>query len=82
MFVNLLFKKVSRLSTYSIKSANLGTIINFIASDLYQVEMKMMFLFVLIMSPIFVTLTGILLYYRLGPWGLLAIGILIIIFPV
>lgn len=34
MFVNLLFKKVSRLSTFSIKKANLGTIINFIATDL------------------------------------------------
>lgn len=34
MFVNILYKKIAKLSAYSIKSANLGTIINFVAQDL------------------------------------------------
>lgn len=34
MLVNILYKKISKLTAFSIKNANIGKIINFMASDL------------------------------------------------
>lgn len=70
-----------KLTNFSIKNANLGKIINFMAQDLAIVEMKFTFLFLLIVSPIFVILAAALLYYRMGPWGLLGVVILLLSFP-
>lgn len=45
-------------------------------------ELKFMFLFIMALSPIFLILACILMYYRMKGYGLLAIGILFLYFPV
>ncbi|KRX06387.1 P-loop containing nucleoside triphosphate hydrolase [Pseudocohnilembus persalinus] len=82
MMTSIMYKKVSRLTAYSIKQANLGKIINFIAQDLQQVEIKFMFLFVLTCAPVFFVFATIVLYFRLGVWGFLGIFILLCSIPI
>lgn len=49
--------------------------------DLAIVERKFIYLFQMILSPLFVILATILLYYRMGIWGILGIIILFFSYP-
>lgn len=69
LFVNTIYKKINKLSAYSIKEANLGKVINLISSDLNSTELKGFFLFNMLVAPLVFIGTLAILYFRLGPYG-------------
>ncbi|KAL4434857.1 hypothetical protein ABPG74_021196 [Tetrahymena malaccensis] len=81
LYVNALYKKISKLSSYSIKEANLGKVINLISSDLNSTELKGFFIFNMIVAPFIFIGALIILYFRLGPYGLLSVVFLSFVFP-
>lgn len=63
------------------KEANIGKIINLVSNDMNAVEFKLFFFFILCVTPFVLIASLIILYIRLGYWGLLSIGILLCYFP-
>lgn len=69
MIVNTLYKKISKLTSHSIREANLGKVINLVSSDLNSTEAKFFFLFTMATAPYTLALGCIILAFRLGPLG-------------
>lgn len=69
LFVDVIYKKISKLSAHSIKEANLGKVINLVSSDLNSTELKGFFLFNMFLSPFILIAVCFILYFRLGPYG-------------
>ncbi|KAL4438299.1 hypothetical protein ABPG74_009722 [Tetrahymena malaccensis] len=81
VIVNTTYSKVSQLSAFSIKSANVGKIVNLISGDLNTTEAKFFYLFQMAIAPYTLAAACVILAFRLGFYGLLSIVFLIFIFP-
>jgi len=79
--INLLYDKISNLSAYSVKKANVGKIINMISSDFNTFESKGCYIFHSLLAPITLTISSVMLCYKLGWVGLLGIALLLGLFP-
>ena len=77
MMVNHLFDRVSKLSGFAIKEAKLGKLINLVSNDMNTAELKLFFLLITFFSPVVLIAGCVILYLRLGPWGLIGIGYLV-----
>ena len=67
-----------KLNNFSIQKANIGKIINIIASDMNTVDVKFVYLIFLLTTPLTLIVSLYLLWRKLGPMCLIAIPILII----
>ncbi|EAR84933.2 ABC transporter C family protein (macronuclear) [Tetrahymena thermophila SB210] len=81
VIINTTYNKVSQLSAISIKSANVGKIVNLISGDLNTTEAKFFYLFQMAIAPYTLAVACVILAFRLGFYGLLSIVFLIFIFP-
>ncbi|EAR99877.2 ABC transporter family protein (macronuclear) [Tetrahymena thermophila SB210] len=79
--VNILYDKVSNLSAYSVKKANVGKIINMISSDFSSFENNGVYIFHCILSPFLLVLASWILISRLGFAGVISIILLVLLFP-
>ena len=78
LMINCLYLKVMKLNNFSIQKANIGKIINIIASDMNTVDVKFVYLIFLLTTPLTLIVSLYLLWRKLGPMCLIAIPILII----
>ena len=76
-----MYEKVISLTNYSMKKANIGKIINLVSNDLNVAEHKIVLLFTSMNLPIFLILSGIVLYDRHGYFGILMIVLMILLIP-
>ncbi|KAL4485438.1 hypothetical protein ABPG72_008306 [Tetrahymena utriculariae] len=94
VIVNTTYSKVSQLSAFSIKSVNVGKIVNLISGDLNTTEAKFFYLFQMAIDPYTLAAACVILAFRLGFYGnlyliiknlfylrLLSIVFLVFIFP-
>lgn len=80
MLINSLYLKIMRLNNFSVQKANIGKIINIIANDMNMIEFKFVFLIFLVTSPFTLILSIYLLWRKLGPMCLIAIGVIGLIY--
>ncbi|EAR89965.1 ABC transporter family protein (macronuclear) [Tetrahymena thermophila SB210] len=80
--INSIYLKISKLSNFAVRSANLGKVINLVSSDMNTTELKFIYLFQMIIGVYTITIALIVLAFRLGPLGMLSIAFLIIILPI
>lgn len=81
-FIYTIYEKVSGLSQFMIRNADMGKVINMLASDFNSMEIKMTFVFMAMIMPFVVIGVGVILVKRLGWLGLICIGVPIIILPI
>ena len=79
--LTLLFKKLSGLSQYVIKSQELGKIINMISNDFNTLEFASPLFFASMISPIMFIGVIIILVLRLGWPGVIPIIVIMILIP-
>lgn len=79
--IYMLFAKVTSLSSYSTQKANIGKIINLAAKDFNTFDTHFVFLFHICMAPLTITACIVVVWIRLGPWGLVGIIIGTLAFP-
>lgn len=79
--INILYDKVSNLSAFSVKRANVGKIINMISSDFNSFESKGVYIFHTLLAPITFTASSVLICMKLGYVGILAILLLLGLMP-
>lgn len=80
--VYLMYKRVSRLSQYMIKSSDTGKIINLLAGDFNSMEVRLMFTIITASFPFTLVGIAIVLVNRLGWIGLVCLAVPIIMLPV
>lgn len=80
--VYVMFKRVSALSQYMVKSTDMGKLINLLAGDFNVMEIKLMFVFVAFTFPIVLLFAAIVLVQRLGWIGLLSLAIPLMMMPI
>jgi ATP-binding cassette subfamily C (CFTR/MRP) protein 4 len=78
IMVNTLYRLVLGFHQQEIKSKNLGKIINLISNDFTRIEIRFYFLACVLGLPLGLTATAVVLVTRLGWWGLLPLGILVV----
>lgn len=81
-FVYLLYLRVSNLSQYMVRSTNMGKVINMLASDFNTMEIKLMFVFMLVAFPFVLFGAAVVLVFRLGWVGLICIAIPLLMMPI
>ncbi|KAL4478039.1 hypothetical protein ABPG72_013478 [Tetrahymena utriculariae] len=79
--INLLYDKISNLSTYSIKQANIGKIINMVSSDFGAIEWSVAYLFQCMVTPVLFLISSYMLISRLYWIGIIAILLLVSMIP-
>jgi len=78
-----LYQKVSKLTSFAIKSANVGKLFNLVSNDLNTLEMKSFLFISTIISPMTLFFTCVILYYRFGGWiGLVGPGVMMVAIPI
>ncbi|KAL4483821.1 hypothetical protein ABPG72_006196 [Tetrahymena utriculariae] len=80
--INSIYLKISKLSNFAVRSANLGKVINLVSSDMNTTELKFIYLFQMIVGVYTIIIALIVLAFRLGPLGMLSIAFLVIILPI
>ena len=80
--MGLLFKKLTKLSQYMVKSQELGKIINMFASDFNLIELKIVWFFPGFSTPIIIMGAFALLITRLGWYGIISPIVIIVLFPI
>ncbi|KAL4437733.1 hypothetical protein ABPG74_012408 [Tetrahymena malaccensis] len=80
--INTIYLKISKLSNFAVRSANLGKVINLVSSDMNTTELKFIYLFQMIIGVYTIAIALIVLAFRLGPLGMLSIAFLVIILPI
>ncbi len=65
-----------------IKIADMGKVVNMLANDFNNMEIKLIYLLNAIAFPFIIIGILVLIVYRLGWWGLMCFLIPIIIFPI
>jgi ATP-binding cassette, subfamily C (CFTR/MRP), member 4 len=79
--VLMIYKKINRVSLWSLQQMSLGKVVNLIANDLNIFEIGLYFICVLVMIPVIYIGSGILLWSFFGPVCLVGIGYVILIQP-
>ncbi|KAL4498906.1 hypothetical protein ABPG73_003703 [Tetrahymena malaccensis] len=78
IFMKILYQKISSLSAFSIKQANVGKLINLVSNDLNLLEFKSLSIINMLIIPFILIAVGIILYFRLGGYSLLGFCIILI----
>lgn len=77
----LLYSKISSLTSYTMKTQNLGKITNLLSNDLSVLEYRLStFLFSMVL-PVMVVGISVILYLRIGWPGLVGIAVLLLVVP-
>ncbi|EAR97172.2 ABC transporter family protein (macronuclear) [Tetrahymena thermophila SB210] len=76
-FNRALFLKTSSLSSFSIKEANIGKLVNLVSNDLNLLEVKGFFIITLLILPAPIIAVALILYYRFD--GFAVIGLVVMI---
>lgn len=76
-----IYNKVAGLSQFMIKKADMGKVINMLASDFNSMETKMTLVFTVMTMPFVMIAISVILVNRLGWLGLLCMAIPILILP-
>jgi len=69
-----LYLKISSLSAFTVKEANVGKLVNLVSNDLNTVEVKSYLIMCLVVIPFGLIAVAIILYYifyMIGVYGLL-----------
>ncbi|KAL4505504.1 hypothetical protein ABPG72_002566 [Tetrahymena utriculariae] len=82
IFMKVLYKKVSSLSAYSVKEANVGKLINLISNDLQTLEQRFNAIFLLLSVPLPLVASTSFLFIKYGVAGLVGFGLLIAAYPI
>lgn len=80
-FIYTIYERVSGLSQFMIRNADMGKVINMLASDFNTMETKLTFVFMAMIMPFVVVGVAAILVVRLGWLGLLCVAIPMIILP-
>ena len=62
ILINLVFKKLTELNSFSIKEANMGKIINMVSSDLNYLELYIPTIFEIIVLPVALSFGCVILW--------------------
>lgn len=81
-FIYTIYDKVSGLSQFMIRNADMGKVINMLASDFNTMEIKMTFVFMAMILPFVMIGVGVILVVRLRWIGLLCVAIPLVILPI
>lgn len=81
-FIYTIYEKVSQLSQFMIKNADMGKVINMLASDFNTMQHKMTFVFVAMTLPFAMIGCAVILVIRLGWIGLVCIAVPFILLPI
>lgn len=81
-FIYLLYQRVSKLSQFVVRSADMAKVVNLLASDFNTMEAKLIFVFTASSMPFIVIGVVILLHSRLGPVGLIGVLFPILLMPI
>ncbi|KAL4472067.1 hypothetical protein ABPG72_007116 [Tetrahymena utriculariae] len=82
MFMKTLYQKVSSLSAYTIKEANVGKLVNIVSSDLTTIEVKSFLIISLMVIPFGLIAVAVVLYFRFGSFGVLSLVLMICFIPI
>ncbi|KAL4446518.1 hypothetical protein ABPG74_001259 [Tetrahymena malaccensis] len=82
MFMKTLYQKVSNLSSYTIKEANIGKLVNIVSSDLTTFEIKSFHIISLLVLPFGLVAVAVVLYFRFGSFGVLGLILMIFFIPI
>lgn len=81
--INLVYIKLTELSAYSIKEANIGKILNLVSGDINYLEFVFIIIFPSSVSLISIIFGSYILWERFsGPIGIIAIAIIFIAYPI
>ena len=72
-----LYRKLINLSSYQVKEANLGKIINLISNDLITAEMRLIILMFSLCFPINIIISSVIIVIRLSWVGLISIVVML-----
>ncbi|KAL4469098.1 hypothetical protein ABPG72_007777 [Tetrahymena utriculariae] len=76
-FNRALFLKVSSLSAFSIKEANVGKLVNLVSNDLNLLEMKSYSIINLLTLPAPIIAVALILYYRFDGYAVIGLAVMI-----
>ncbi|KAL4428720.1 hypothetical protein ABPG74_001874 [Tetrahymena malaccensis] len=76
-FNRALFLKVSSLSAFSIKEANVGKLVNLVSNDLNLLEMKSYSIITLLTLPAPIIAVALILYYRFDGYAVIGLAVMI-----
>ncbi|EAR83228.1 ABC transporter C family protein (macronuclear) [Tetrahymena thermophila SB210] len=76
-FNRALFLKVSSLSAFSIKEANVGKLVNLVSNDLNLLEMKSYSIITLLTLPAPIIAVALILYFRFDGFAVIGLGVMI-----
>ena len=79
--MTMMYKKMTRLSNYLIKSEEVGKMLNMLSNDFGVVEMRVSLFFAGQIFPVVVVGAIVLIYFRIGWQGIVGIGAILILFP-
>ncbi|EAS04319.2 ABC transporter C family protein (macronuclear) [Tetrahymena thermophila SB210] len=79
--IALIYKKIIQMSQHQISKANVGKLFNMISADLMNIEILMPYVFQAIWAPLLIIATTVIICIRLGAYGLIAIGFILIVYP-
>ena len=78
----LLYSKVSKMTSYCLKAADIGKITNLVSNDLSVIEWRSCYLMQLFSFPFAIIGTSIILYSQIGWPSLIGILLMIISIPI
>ncbi|KAL4500392.1 hypothetical protein ABPG72_003343 [Tetrahymena utriculariae] len=79
--IALIYKKIIQMSQHQISKKNVGKLFNMISADLMSIEILMPYVFQAIWAPLLIMATTVIICIRLGAYGLIAIGFILIVYP-
>lgn len=78
----LLYAKISKVTSYVIKSSELGKITNLLSNDLGVIEQRLITIMMSISFPFMLTGITIILIIRIGWVGILGVILVLLIIPI
>ncbi|EAR97613.1 ABC transporter C family protein (macronuclear) [Tetrahymena thermophila SB210] len=82
MFMKTLYQKVSNLSSFAIKEANIGKLVSIVSSDLTTFEVKSFHIISLLVLPFGLVAVAVVLYFRFGGFGVLGLILMMFFIPI
>ncbi|KAL4462596.1 hypothetical protein ABPG74_000426 [Tetrahymena malaccensis] len=77
IFNRVLFQKISSLSAFQIKEANVGKLVNLVSNDLNLLETKSYQIICLLSLPFPIIAVGLILYYRFNEYAVVGLAVMI-----
>ncbi|EAS02538.2 ABC transporter C family protein (macronuclear) [Tetrahymena thermophila SB210] len=82
VFMKVIYSKISSLSAYSVKEANVGKLVNLISNDLTTLEQRCNIMFAVLSIPLPLVASAIYLYIKYGVIGLIGIVVMLGLCPI